>query len=179
VQAAVAGLAAQAIDVEPWSPLVLDPATVLWHVFFCEVGAQLLASTLGASARELPILSAYADDVPERPALSAARLADAWIERDLARAAVLEAMARHRVLVCPVTSTPAFRHDERRWDVDGRSVGYLEAMRFTQWFNVLGLPAVVVPAGRSAEGLPIGVQVVGRPFAQGRALHAAARAHSA
>ncbi|MDT7747584.1 MAG: amidase, partial [Pseudonocardiales bacterium] len=29
---------------------------------------------------------------------------------------------------------------------------------------VLGLPAAVVPVGRSAEGLPIGVQVVGRPF---------------
>ena len=179
VQAAVAGLAAQGVAVEPWSPAVLDPATGLWYVFFCEVGGQLLASVLGASARDLPILAAYANEAPERPALSAARLTDAWIERDLARAAVLEAMTRHRVLVCPVTSTPAFGHDERRWDVDGRSVGYLEAMRFTQWFNVLGLPAVVVPAGRSAEGLPIGVQVVGRPFEETRVLAVAARIEAA
>jgi Asp-tRNA(Asn)/Glu-tRNA(Gln) amidotransferase A subunit family amidase len=37
-------------------------------------------------------------------------------------------------------------------------------MSYTQWFNILGNPAVVVPVGRSPEGLPIGVQVVGRPY---------------
>jgi Asp-tRNA(Asn)/Glu-tRNA(Gln) amidotransferase A subunit family amidase len=37
-------------------------------------------------------------------------------------------------------------------------------MSYSQWFNLLGNPAVVVPVGRSPEGLPIGVQVVGRPF---------------
>ncbi len=37
-------------------------------------------------------------------------------------------------------------------------------MRYTQWFNILGNPAVVVPVWQSAGGLPIGVQVVGRPF---------------
>ena len=36
-------------------------------------------------------------------------------------------------------------------------------MRFTQWFNLLGLPAAVVPVTKSPEGLPIGVQVIGRP----------------
>jgi amidase len=37
-------------------------------------------------------------------------------------------------------------------------------MRYTQWFNLFAAPAAVVPVGRSAEGLPIGVQVAGRPF---------------
>ena len=37
-------------------------------------------------------------------------------------------------------------------------------MRYTQWFNLLAAPAAVVPVGRSAEGLPIGVQIGGRPF---------------
>lgn len=179
VRAAVAGLEAQGLVAEPWSPAVLDPATDLWHVFFCETGAQLLASTLGDAARDLPILAAYAADAPDRPVLSVARLTDAWIARDLVRAGVLAAMRRHRVLVCPVTAMPAFRHDERRWDVGGASVGYLEAMRFTQWFNVLGLPVAVVPVGRSPEGLPIGVQVVGRPFEEARVLAIAARIEAA
>ena len=37
-------------------------------------------------------------------------------------------------------------------------------MSYTQWFNLLGNPAAVVPVGRSPEGLPIGVQIVGRPY---------------
>jgi amidase len=37
-------------------------------------------------------------------------------------------------------------------------------MRYTQWFNLLGGPAAVVPVSSSPEGLPIGVQVAGRPF---------------
>jgi Asp-tRNA(Asn)/Glu-tRNA(Gln) amidotransferase A subunit family amidase len=68
------------------------------------------------------------------------------------------------VVVCPVAAVPAFVHGERAWDVDGQKVDYLDAMRYSQWFNVLGAPAVVVPAGRTAAGLPIGVQVAGRPF---------------
>ena len=48
--------------------------------------------------------------------------------------------------------------------VEGRVVDYLDAVRHTQWFNALAAPAAVVPVGRSPEGLPIGVQIAGRPF---------------
>jgi len=48
--------------------------------------------------------------------------------------------------------------------IDGRPVDYLDAVRHTQWFNALAAPAAVVPVGRSPEGLPIGVQIAGRPF---------------
>ena len=47
-------------------------------------------------------------------------------------------------------------------------------MRHTQWFNVLAAPAAVVPVGRSPEGLPIGVQIVARPFQDETALGIAA-----
>jgi Asp-tRNA(Asn)/Glu-tRNA(Gln) amidotransferase A subunit family amidase len=47
-------------------------------------------------------------------------------------------------------------------------------MIYTQWFNILGAPAAVVPAGRSDEGLPIGVQVVGAPFMDAHVLDVAA-----
>ena len=90
------------------------------------------------------------------------------------RAELLSQMATHRVLVCPVAAVPAFRHGERAWTIDGREVRYLDAMVYTQWFNVLGNPAVVVPVGRSPEGLPIGVQVVGRPFEEELVLEVAA-----
>jgi Asp-tRNA(Asn)/Glu-tRNA(Gln) amidotransferase A subunit family amidase len=73
-----------------------------------------------------------------------------------------------------VTAVPAFRHGERAWPVGDASVGYLSAMGYTQWFNVLGAPAAVVPVGRSADGLPIGVQIVGAPYMDAHVLDAAA-----
>ena len=45
--------------------------------------------------------------------------------------------------------------------------------------NLLGLPGAVVPVGRSPEGLPIGVQVVGRPFEEELVLAVAARVEKA
>jgi amidase len=63
-----------------------------------------------------------------------------------------------------VASIPAFKHQERVWMIEGRVVEYLDAVRHTQWFNALAAPAAVVPVGRSPDGLPIGVQIAGRPY---------------
>jgi amidase len=106
--------------------------------------------------------------------LTATELLNAWAELDLLRAKTLEEMRAHPVLLCPAASTPAFRHGEREWVVEGRAVKYLDAVRHTQWFNALAAPAAVVPVGRSPEGLPIGVQIVARPFQDETALGIAA-----
>jgi amidase len=104
------------------------------------------------------------------PPLTAAELLDAWAEVDLLRSKTLEEMSRHPVLLCPVASIPAFRHEERTWKIEGQAVRYFDAVRHTQWFNALAAPAAVVPVGRSPEGLPIGVQIVARPFEDETAL---------
>ncbi len=174
VQRAVAALAAHGMAVEERRPAALDRARDVWHVFFCEMGDVLLRATLGDATRALPILRAYFEPRQGHPPLSASRLAQAWIDRDVLRAELVADMDTCRVFVCPVAAVPAFRHGERAWHVGGSEVGYLDAMVYTQWFNVLGNPAAVVPAGRSAEGLPIGVQVVGRPFEEARVLQVAA-----
>jgi amidase len=99
---------------------------------------------------------------------------NAWAELDLIRSKTLQAMSEYPVLLCPVASIPAFRHGERAWIVEGRAVEYLDAVRHTQWFNALASPAAVVPVGRSPEGLPIGVQIVARPYQDETALGVAA-----
>jgi Asp-tRNA(Asn)/Glu-tRNA(Gln) amidotransferase A subunit family amidase len=174
VRRAAAALAARGLEVEPYRPPALARAGALWDVFFAETGGLLLGETLHGAERALPILEEYERRHPARPPLTAARLAHAWIERDEVRADLLAQMGARSVLLCPVAAVPGFVHGERRWDIEGREVGYLEAMTYTQWFNVLGNPAVVVPAGQSPEGLPIGVQVVARPFEERMALEVAA-----
>ena len=77
---------------------------------------------------------------------------------------VFAQMRDYPVLLCPVASIPAFRHGERSWQVEGKTVKYLDAWSYTEWFNLLGTPAVSVPVGKSPEGLPIGVQIVARPW---------------
>src|SRR6185369_14301913 len=89
-------------------------------------------------------------------------------------AKTLEEMREFPVLLCPVSSTPAWKHGEREWTIDNQSVQYLDSVRYAQWFNTLAAPAAVVPVGRSAEGLPIGVQIVARPFEDEIALGVAA-----
>jgi amidase len=108
------------------------------------------------------------------PPLTATELLDAWAELDLLRSKTLAEMSKYPVLLCPAASIPAFRHGEREWMVSGQVVKYLDAVRYTQWFNALAAPAAVVPVGSSPEGLPIGVQIVARPFEDETALGVAA-----
>ncbi|HSL23757.1 MAG TPA: amidase [Vicinamibacterales bacterium] len=150
--------------VEPFRPDGLDQARKLWDIFFAEVGLMLLGETLEGAERALPILKAFLKGDAPRPPLTSIGFIHAWIDRDEARAKLLRQMEVHQVLICPVAAIPAFRHGERSWTVDGTDVEYLDAMTYTHWFNILGNPAVVVPVGKSADGLPIGVQIVGRPF---------------
>ena len=79
-------------------------------------------------------------------------------------------MERYPVLLCPVAPMPAFRHGERAWTIEGTTVHYLDAWRYAAWFNLLQNPGVSVPVTSSAQGLPIGVQVVARPWEELTAL---------
>ena len=174
VAAAVRALDAQHYVTRAHRPASLDRALPLWDVFFGDAGEALLAAALAGRERHLPIVAALHEERGPRAALTAPALLQAWIERDLVRAALLDEMREHDVIVCPVAARPAFAHGERAWRIDGHDVGYLDAMAYTQWFNILGNPAAVVRAGWSHDGMPIGVQVVGRPFEEHLVLDVAA-----
>ncbi len=85
----------------------------------------------------------------------------ACADRDLLRADILRQMQNTPVLLSPVSKSPAFRHGQGNY-LPG--TGYRDTMRFSQWLNLTGFPGASVPAAVSNEGLPIGVQVIGRPF---------------
>jgi amidase len=175
VNAAAAALRDAGFRVEPFRPRTLEPLRKLWWTFFVQCGAMFYAPEIrGKEHRLSPIFNEFLGFSNAVPPLTAVELLDAWAEFDVLRAKTLEAMSKYPVLLCPVASIPAFRHSERAWVIEGRTVEYLDAVRHTQWFNALAAPAAVVPVGRSPEGLPIGVQIVARPFQDETALGIAA-----
>ena len=171
VQSAAAVLRSAGFRVEPFRPSTLEALRKLWVKFFVQCGAMFYGSEIRGREEQLsPIFKEFLGFDADLPALTANELLEAWAELDLLRSRTLEEMGTYPVLLCPVASVPAFRHGERRWDVAGQSVKYMDAWRYSQWFNVLAAPAAVVPVGQSSDGLPIGVQIVARPFADETAL---------
>jgi amidase len=161
--------------VKPFRPGTLEPLRKLWWKFFVQCGAMFYAPAIAGKEHRLsPIFKEFLAIARSQPSLTAEELLNAWAELDILRARTLEQMRDFPVLLCPVASIPAFRHDERQWMIDAQPVQYLDAVRHTQWFNALAAPAAVVPVGQSPEGLPIGVQIVARPFEDEVALGVAA-----
>jgi amidase len=175
IQSSVAVLREAGFRVEEFRPRTLEQLRKLWHTFFVQCGAMFYAPEIeGRRERLSPIFCEFLSIAEMAGPLSSTDLLNAWAELDGLRSRTLAEMREYPVLLCPVASTPAFRLGERSWLIDGQSVAYLDAVRHTQWFNVLAAPAAVVPVGRSPEGLPIGVQIVARPYQDEVALGIAA-----
>jgi Asp-tRNA(Asn)/Glu-tRNA(Gln) amidotransferase A subunit family amidase len=158
-------------EVEPFCPDGLDKARELWWDFFGIAGAMLLGPLLKGREGELSrILREFNDWVAKEPPHTAQSLLNSWIQRDMVRMLVFEQMQRFPVLLCPVASVPAFKHGERNWKIDAKTVHYLDAWSYCEWFNLLGTPSVVLPVSKSNDGLPIGVQIVTQPWQEEIAL---------
>ena len=161
VQAAAEALRSAGLNVQPVVCDILEEAREHWWTLFVRLGAELLVPEFKGREKEVSTILTFADREPTKE-----EILSAWFRRDQLRLRLAEQMAKVQVLLCPVCSVPAFRHGEREWSITDKRVTYMDAMAYTQWFNLLGNPAVVIPAGVSPEGLPIGVQIVGKPNAE-------------
>lgn len=162
------------VRVEPFRPEGLEEARELWWAIFGRASRLLLEPLVRGREHEVhPNLLQFLEWTRREPPLSAEELLLVEIRRDMLKARLLAQMARYPVLVCPVAPIPAFRHGEREWVVEGRTVHYLDAWRYTAWFNLLQNPGVSVPVRVTGGGLPVGVQVVARPWDELTALDVA------
>jgi aspartyl-tRNA(Asn)/glutamyl-tRNA(Gln) amidotransferase subunit A len=105
--------------------------------------------------------------------------AEDFTDAQTTRKAVVNAMWRfmrdYDLLVCPTLTTPPFPvHMQGPEKVGGRYVRDTAWLSFTYPFNLTGQPAATVPAGFTADGLPVGLQIVGGHLADGLVLRAAA-----
>ena len=175
VRAAAQALRSTGFQVERFQPDGLEEARKLWHQLFVVAAGMLLRPMFEDRGTDLsPILKQFLELSAAEPALTGETLLQVWIQRDQLRARFLGQMQRYEILLCPAAAIPAFRHGERSWRVEGKTVHYLDAWSYTEFFNLLGNPAAVVPVGYSSEGLPIGVQIVGRPWEEEQVLSVAA-----
>lgn len=152
-------------------PPALDRAVTLY--------SELRDTDRLRDVREL--IKGHEDQVGEdvRQAIAAAEEADRrdpnpnrqalWDERDRLLAKLLAYLDRCPVLIMPVATVPPFPVDQPVI-VDGRGQSIWDVLAPSRLISLFGIPAASVPFGTSADGLPINVQVVGRPFREDEVL---------
>ena len=115
--------------------------------------------------KELREMSNMGDYLPELLNPTLKGYFTALSERDRVISQMDAAMENWDVWLCPIAMTCAFTHRPmgRFIDVDGKKVPYLLANgAYTSLFNLTGNPVVVIPISFTKDGLPIGMQIVGK-----------------
>ena len=175
VETAARVLANAGLIVEETRPPGIERGHDLWLKLFSRASVVQLrnfyAGREGEGGDFVRWRLATADPVPQ-PSLD--DYISSWLERDRLRAALVEWMEHTPLIVAPVGATPAYEHGTHKLTVGERNLSTFRAFSYSQTFNVFDLPVVVVPAGRSLEGLPLGVQIIGGPFAEDTVLATAA-----
>ena len=154
-------LEALGFAVEPFAPQGMERAPNVWSALFGQWPAAATRKLVEGREREAhwTLLESLGGATP-----SAELILVNLAARDRMRAALVRQMEGIAAIVMPVCGVTAFRHRERKWLVGGKAVGLFQAIMPAVLANVLGLPAVTIPMGLSGAGLPIGVQLVGRPY---------------
>lgn len=175
VKTAAEALRRAGFQVEPFRPDGLEKARQLWKKLFVKAGGMLIRPMFqGRESDMSPILRQFLEWSDAEPEFTGESLLHVWVGRDVIRRKILAQMRDYPILLCPAAAIPAFHHGERSWRIDGKTVSYLDAWSYTEWFNLLGNPAAVVPVSHSKDGLPIGVQIVGKPWEEEQVLTIAA-----
>lgn len=159
IEAAAEKLRASGYRVELFRPKGLERARELWWFFFERIFAPLTRELIrGHEAEAHWSLTDLMYEALEQPEPAGRDIVVNLIARDQMRTKLLSQMERFPVVLAPVcTVTAPLHHTLRGGELHA-------AMSPSSTFNLLGMPGLAVPQGRSKTGMPIGVQLVGRPW---------------
>lgn len=143
-----------------------------WEAVFCGGIATRMAPYLDRPQDIDPGLLPLVQDAVKWPAT---RYVQAWFDRLTWYEHVRRYFDGHDLLLTPTIATPPFKVGlDNPPDIAGRPVEAYDWIPFTYPFNLTGNPAASVPCGFTKDGLPIGLQLVGRRFDDATVLRAAA-----
>ena len=174
VAAAARALSDAGLIVEERRPPHVEQGNDLWLKLFSRASVvQLRGVYKGRESEGGSFVSWRLGTADDTRAPSLDEYIAGWMERDRLREDLVQWLETTPIIIAPVGATTAYPHDTLKVTVNGSTFGTFKAFSYAQTFSVFNLPVVTVPAGKSAEGLPIGVQIAGGPFTEELILAAA------
>lgn len=140
--------------------------TQLWAVYYAAYYGRFLAQWEEDMSKGLIATIRLGEEIS---ALEYKRLES---QRSFAYRQIESLFEHYDILITPTLAVPAFDHGPGPRRINGKKVDPYTSWMLTSVFNLTGHPAASINAGFSREGLPIGLQIVGRRFAEEQVLMA-------
>jgi amidase len=180
VAAAAACLRDLGFTVEPFEPKGLERAPNLWWFFFGELPSRVTRELIAGREDQAHWTGTeFLNRALQDPEPTSKGVLQNLAIRDKMRAALLREMEQVPVILMPVCGTTAFHHRQRRYSTGDKEIGLFEAMMPSTVFNLLGMPGMTIPFGQDENGLPVGIQLAGRPYDEELLLELAVRMEKA
>jgi len=165
VKKAAAALEQMRIPVQPFRPTGFERSPNVWWFFFGRLPSMLTRKVIEGREQEAHwTLTELLNTALKEGDPTVQDVLDNLAARDRMRAALLRQMEDFPVLLLPACGVAAWPHRQRRWETGQKPIGLFEAMMPVTPFNLVGFPGIVIPYGMNEDGIPVGIQLVGRPY---------------